>query len=83
MLDTNKIILNEIQNKREKMIECAQKQGFNSEETIRYSQELDWLIYLYQCSLHFESRKKEELKEMLKKFMLVWANTQANVQRFS
>ena len=40
-------ILDEIQKKREIMIDLAQKNGFTSDDTIKCSQELDQLIYQY------------------------------------
>jgi stage 0 sporulation regulatory protein len=44
-------ILLQIQEKREKMIDSAKKFGFTDEYTIRCSQELDQLIYDYQCKI--------------------------------
>ncbi|EIJ81709.1 hypothetical protein PB1_02180 [Bacillus methanolicus PB1] len=41
-------MMKEIQHKREKMIDFAQKHGLTSERTIRCSQELDMLLNEYQ-----------------------------------
>ncbi|WP_053600149.1 aspartyl-phosphate phosphatase Spo0E family protein [Bacillus sp. FJAT-18017] len=41
-------MMGEIQAKRQLMIESANLSGFTSENTIRYSQELDELIVAYQ-----------------------------------
>ncbi|OCA85640.1 hypothetical protein A8F94_12230 [Bacillus sp. FJAT-27225] len=41
-------MMGEIQAKRKLMIESANVSGFTSENTIRYSQELDELIVAYQ-----------------------------------
>ncbi|PWA13352.1 hypothetical protein DCC39_00200 [Pueribacillus theae] len=38
----------EIEAKRKKMIAAAKRYGFQSKRTIRISQELDKLIFLYQ-----------------------------------
>ena len=45
----NKEIFEEIQRKRMLMIETAREKGLTNDETIRHSQELDRLIYEYQC----------------------------------
>ncbi|MDE3838315.1 aspartyl-phosphate phosphatase Spo0E family protein [Bacillus methanolicus] len=47
-------MMKEIQHKREKMIDSAQKHGLTSERTIRCSQELDMLLNEYQRT--FQSR---------------------------
>lgn len=47
-MDHNEMIA-KIQKKRNMMIESANKKGLSNFETIRYSQELDQLIYEYQC----------------------------------
>lgn len=68
----NKNVLIQIQEKRERMIDSAKKNGFTSEVTIRFSQELDELIYEYQCILKRERVCKEEAKFQYKKILMVW-----------
>jgi stage 0 sporulation regulatory protein len=65
-------MLESIQIKRERMIECGLKKGFTNVETIQYSQELDDLIYEYQCSFLKKTIKKESRKFPMKQLMLVW-----------
>jgi stage 0 sporulation regulatory protein len=65
-------ILDEIKVKRAMMINCANAKGFTSEETIKYSQELDILINEYQkASQHF-SRPNEEIKLAFNQMIMVW-----------
>jgi hypothetical protein len=59
--DKNNPLLVQIQIKREEMFACARKNGFNSEETLACSQELDKLIYEYQTSV--QRRLNEQPKE--------------------
>lgn len=40
------------------MIETANRKGFTNDDTIRYSQELDQLIYEYQCLLVIKEKTK-------------------------
>ena len=65
-------ILKAIKIKRTMMINCANTKGFTSEETIKYSQELDILINEYQkASQHF-SRPNEEIKLAFNQMIMVW-----------
>jgi hypothetical protein len=59
--DKNKPLIVQIQIKREEMFACARKNGYNSDETLACSQELDKLIYEYQTSV--QSRLYEQQKE--------------------
>lgn len=43
------VSLEDIESKRKSMIQAAFQKGFTNEETIKQSQELDRLIYKYQC----------------------------------
>jgi hypothetical protein len=52
-----KLLLEEIDRKREAMITTALATGFTSEETITCSQELDVLINLYQQQVIHEKKK--------------------------
>ncbi|MDR7002325.1 aspartyl-phosphate phosphatase Spo0E family protein [Neobacillus niacini] len=66
-------MLAEIKVKREHMMDCANKKGFTCEETIKYSQELDELIYEYQKAASQTSNKQEEVKTSFKQtILLVW-----------
>jgi stage 0 sporulation regulatory protein len=65
-------MLAEIQQKREKMIEAAKKNGLASEETIRCSQELDTLIYKYQCAIKKEQEHKKKMKISFRQMILLW-----------
>nr|WP_051030903.1 aspartyl-phosphate phosphatase Spo0E family protein [Robertmurraya massiliosenegalensis] len=64
-------MLDEIQKKREKMIETAKRKGFTNDDTIRHSQELDQLIYEYQCQTSNVQKKEEELKVNFRQMMIV------------
>lgn len=65
-------MLDAIKVKRAMMINCANKKGFTSEETIRYSQELDVLINEYQkASQHFP-RPNEEVKFAFNQMIMIW-----------
>ena len=72
MEQKNDEMLEEIQKKREKMIESARKYGFTSDDTIRYSQELDRLIYDYQCTFQKADHHVQEVKIVFKQMMLIW-----------
>lgn len=74
MRPKNKKVLIQIQEKRERMIDSAKKYGFTSEVTIRFSQELDELIYEYQCILKREHARKEKAAFIFKKILLLWPN---------
>jgi stage 0 sporulation regulatory protein len=65
-------MLDAIKVKRAMMINCANKKGFTSEETIKYSQELDVLINEYQkASQHFQ-RPNEEVKFAFNQMVMIW-----------
>lgn len=72
MCQSIKKLLDEIQIKREVMIDSAKINGFTSEDTIRYSQELDKLIYEYQCVFQEEVQQNEEIKIVFKQMMMIW-----------
>lgn len=57
---TSEVLLAEIKKKREKMIDSAVKSGFTSKATLQFSQELDELIYEYQCTFHHEMKTKKK-----------------------
>lgn len=74
MQENSREMLDTIQQMREKMIESAKAYGLDGEETIECSQELDKLIYEYQC-LSKERRKiKKEIKVVRKQTMFMWPN---------
>ncbi|WP_237562810.1 aspartyl-phosphate phosphatase Spo0E family protein [Bacillus dakarensis] len=79
MDQNNEEMLEEIQKKREKMIESARKNGFTSVDTIRYSQELDRLIYDYQCTFQKANHHTQEVKIVFKQMMLIWPKALVNV----
>jgi stage 0 sporulation regulatory protein len=65
-------LLTEIQQKREKMIETSRKNGMASQETIRCSQELDQLIFEYQCFIKREKQQKKSMRVSLRQMILSW-----------
>lgn len=65
-------MLNAIKIKRAMMINCANTKGFTSEETIKYSQELDVLINEYQKASQQFSRPNEEVKFASKQMIMIW-----------
>lgn len=65
-------MLSLIQQKREKMFESAEIYGLAGTITIQCSQELDKLIYEYQCLLKDEVKQKKPAKVTRKQVMLVW-----------
>lgn len=65
-------MIEEIKAKRELMINSANNLGFTSEETIKYSQELDELINQYQRSIEGNSRTNEEVKFAFKQMIMIW-----------
>ena len=65
-------MIEEIKVKRELMINSANKLGFTSEETIKYSQELDELINNYQRTMGQTSRSNEEVKFAFKQMIMIW-----------
>lgn len=70
-------MLDEIQRKRKRMIETARKSGLTSDDTIRLSQELDRLIYEYQCLFSSLNRKEREPKFACRQLMLFWPKIRA------
>lgn len=65
-------MIEEIKAKRELMINCANTQGFTSEETIKYSQELDELINKYQKVMGQAPRPNEEVKFAFQQMVMIW-----------
>ncbi|GIN61299.1 hypothetical protein J27TS8_12920 [Robertmurraya siralis] len=65
----SRLMLDEIQKKREKMIETANRKGFTNDDTIRYSQELDQLIYEYQCL--FSNKREDEMRLNFRQMMFI------------
>ncbi len=65
-------LLTEIQQKREKMIETAKKNGMASQETVRCSQELDQLIFEYQCVIKREKEQKKRMRISFREMILSW-----------
>lgn len=65
-------ILKAIKVKRAMMINCANKKGFTSDETIKYSQELDVLINEYQKASQHISRPNEEVKFAFNQMVMIW-----------
>lgn len=65
-----KSLLLEIQEKRAQMIHTAEEKGMVNEDTIKISQELDDLIFLYQKRLKREKEFKRELKLFISKFII-------------
>ncbi|MDQ1003998.1 stage 0 sporulation regulatory protein [Neobacillus niacini] len=65
-------MLDAIKVKRAMMINCANKKGFTSEETIKYSQELDVLINEYQKASQQFPRPNEEVKFAFNQMIMIW-----------
>ncbi|MEH7334832.1 aspartyl-phosphate phosphatase Spo0E family protein [Neobacillus drentensis] len=65
-------MIEEIKAKRELMINSANTQGFTSEETIKYSQELDELINEYQKIMGKAPRQNEEVKFAFQQMIMIW-----------
>lgn len=74
-----KEMLDEIQRKRKRMIETAKESGLTSDDTIRQSQELDRLIYEYQCLFSSSKRKEREPRFTCRQLMLLWPKIRAKV----
>ncbi|MGI8385571.1 Spo0E family sporulation regulatory protein-aspartic acid phosphatase [Robertmurraya sp. P23] len=74
MQQNSREMLATIQQMREKMIESAQANGLGGEETIECSQELDKLIFEYQCLSQEKKKSKKEIKITRKQAMFVWPN---------
>ncbi|MFD2443303.1 aspartyl-phosphate phosphatase Spo0E family protein [Bacillus sp. CGMCC 1.16607] len=64
-------MLDEINKVREIMMKSAAVTGFTSDETIHYSQELDKLIYEYQCTFRREQKNTKDVKITFTQ-MLIW-----------
>ncbi|WP_042356669.1 aspartyl-phosphate phosphatase Spo0E family protein [Bacillus rubiinfantis] len=66
-------MIEEIKVKRELMIKSANKFGFTSDETIKYSQELDELINEYHRMMgQAPNSISEEVKFAFKKTIMIW-----------
>ncbi|MCM3568708.1 aspartyl-phosphate phosphatase Spo0E family protein [Neobacillus mesonae] len=70
--NTQTEMIEEIKVKRELMIKSANKFGFTSDETIKYSQELDELINEYHRMMGQDSRPYEEVKLAFKQTIMIW-----------
>jgi stage 0 sporulation regulatory protein len=66
-------MLEQINKKRELMMDCANRNGFTCEETLRFSQELDELINKYQLDLKQSTRSAEEIRFSLKNIITNWS----------
>jgi stage 0 sporulation regulatory protein len=64
-------MLDEIKVKRELMINCANKHGYTSERTIKFSQELDELINAYQKVIGKSPRPNQEVIFSFKQMTLI------------
>ncbi|AIE59447.1 aspartyl-phosphate phosphatase Spo0E family protein [Bacillus methanolicus] len=79
MRTKQQMMMNEIQHKRKKMIDCAQKHGLTNERTIRCSQELDMLLNEYQRT--FQSRPYgKKVKTSRKQILKALPNAVVNAQ---
>ncbi|WP_249366437.1 MULTISPECIES: aspartyl-phosphate phosphatase Spo0E family protein [Neobacillus] len=65
-------MIEKIKAKRELMIKSANTLGFTSEQTIKYSQELDELINEYHRMMGQASKPPEEIKFALKQMIMIW-----------
>ncbi|WP_413301666.1 aspartyl-phosphate phosphatase Spo0E family protein [Bacillus sp. 1P10SD] len=65
-------MIEQIRVKRELMINCANTLGYTSEETIKYSQELDELINDYHRVMGQASRPNEEVIIAFKQMIMIW-----------
>jgi stage 0 sporulation regulatory protein len=65
-------MIEKIKAKRELMINSAKSHGFTSEQTIKYSQELDELMNHYQRAIGQTSKSTEEVKFALKNMIMIW-----------
>jgi stage 0 sporulation regulatory protein len=69
LFDQHKSILEEIQKKRELMIDLALEKGLKSDDTIKCSQELDHLIYQYQVFFRQKQQKEKDKKRKIDFFL--------------
>lgn len=53
------------------MIETANRKGYTNDDTVRYSQELDQLIFEYQCYTKTTGKQVDERKIVFKQMMMV------------
>ncbi|RSD28308.1 aspartyl-phosphate phosphatase Spo0E family protein [Mesobacillus subterraneus] len=53
------------------MVESAQVSGFTSDETVRCSQELDRLIYEYQCLCKEKELQRVRTKVIFRQMLLL------------
>jgi stage 0 sporulation regulatory protein len=65
-------MLDEIKVKREVMVDCAMKNGFTNEKTIKVSQELDELINEYQRSFQVTSKPNEDTGYAFIRIFMIW-----------
>jgi stage 0 sporulation regulatory protein len=65
-------MIEEIKMKRELMINSAYSQGFTSEITLKYSQELDELINEYQKVMKQIQRPNDDIKFAFKQMIMIW-----------
>ncbi|WP_462409065.1 aspartyl-phosphate phosphatase Spo0E family protein [Neobacillus sp. Marseille-QA0830] len=65
-------MIEEIKAKREIMINCANTLGYTSEETVKYSQELDELINRYHKMMGQAPRTNDEVKIAFKQMIMIW-----------
>lgn len=68
-------MLEEIKVKREIMIDSANKNGYTSEETIKYSQELDELINEYQRTIPNSSNSNDDKSLGFIQIIMNWAKS--------
>lgn len=65
-------MIEEIKMKRELMINSAYSQGFTSEITLKYSQELDELINEYQKVMEQIQKPNDDIKFAFKQMIMIW-----------
>ena len=71
MYQENKNLLDEINERRLKLFDVAQKNGLSNEETIKRSQELDQLIFQYQRTIHKGPKRQEGKKLVFRTMMML------------
>ncbi|AGK52825.1 MAG: Spo0E-like regulatory phosphatase [Bacillus sp. (in: firmicutes)] len=71
MYQENKNLLDEINERRSKLLDSAQKNGLRDEETVKRSQELDQLIFQYQKLIHKSPKRQEGKKLVLRTMMML------------
>ncbi|MCL6571931.1 MAG: aspartyl-phosphate phosphatase Spo0E family protein [Bacillus sp. (in: Bacteria)] len=65
-------IIEEIKVKKGLMIKSANTLGYTSNETVKYSQELDELINEYQREMRQTSKSNDEVKIIFKQMIMIW-----------